>query len=279
MRVDRMEDEMIEKKMTNELTTTTTQLTDTDLVAIRQSGLSATGTVIQEANALVIIDADTYQAADLVLFKIRSARKTVEALIEQEITSIIKPIRKGLDRLYAIQRTMIVDLDTPLETAEKTAKRKMAAFQDEERRRAEEVARKKREEEARLERERQDAVRRQQEAEERAAQLKGAAGRRAAAEAEEARQRQAQIEQERQQVSAAPVAVPIRGAGSRVTLVKTWEITDMILFIAGVLSGEIPETVLQVDKKVMDAYWDTDRGVVLSWSGVGMKEETRVGGR
>ena len=53
----------------------------------------------------------------------------------------------------------------------------------------------------------------------------------------------------------------------------------MSLFIAGVLSGEIPETVLQVNEAVMDAYWKADRGVVLSWSGVGLKEETRVGGR
>ena len=264
--------------MNNELITTT-QLTDTDLVAIRQSGQSATDLVIREANAIVITDQASYTAADLVLFKIRSARKTVAALIEDRVDSIIKPIRTGLDKLYEARRALIADLDTPLETAEKTAKRKMAAFQDEERRRAEETARKKREEEARLERERQDAVRRQQEAEERAAQLKGAAGRRAAAEAEEARQRQAQIEQERQQVSATPVAVPIRGAGSRVTLVKTWEITDMSLFIAGVLSGEIPETVLQVSEVVMNEYWKADRGVVLSWSGVGLKEETRVGGR
>ena len=268
--------------MTNtaNVTTTalTTQLTDTDLVAIRQSGQSATDLVIREANAIVITDQTSYTAADLVLFKIRSARKTVAALIEDRVDSIIKPIRTGLDKLYEARRALIADLDTPLETAEKTAKRKMAAFQDEERRRAEEVARKKREEEARLERERQDAVRRQQEAEARAAQLKGAAGRKAAAEAEEARQRQAQIEQERQQ-AAAPVAVSIRGAGSRVTLVRTWEITDMSLFIAGVLSGEIPETVLQVNEAVMNEYWKADRGVVLSWSGVGMKEETRVGGR
>lgn len=266
--------------MTNMTNVTTTQLTDTDLVAIRQSGLSATDMVIREANAIVITDQTSYTAADLVLFKIRSARKTVAALIEDRVDSIIKPIRTGLDKLYEARRALIADLDTPLETAEKTAKRKMAQFQDEERRRAEETARKKREEEARLERERQDAVRAQREAEELAAISNSIRDRQIAnLAAEEARQRQARIEQERQQVSAAPIAAPVRGAGSRVTLVRTWEITDMSMFIAGVLSGEIPETVLQVDKKVMDAYWDTDRGVVLSWSGVGMKEETRVGGR
>ena len=266
--------------MTNTTNVTTTQLTDTDLVAIRQSGQSATDMVIREANAIVITDQTSYTAADLVLFKIRSARKTVAALIEDRVDSIIKPIRTGLDKLYEARRALIADLDTPLETAEKTAKRKMAAFQDEERRRAEETARKKREEEARLERERQDAVRAQREAEELAAISNSIRDRQIAnLAAEEARQRQARIEQERQQVSAAPVAVPVRGAGSRVTLIKTWEITDMSLFIAGVLSGEIPETVLQVNEAVMDAYWKADRGVVLSWSGVGLKEGTRVGGR
>jgi hypothetical protein len=112
----------------------TPALNSIDVIEIKREGQSAVSTAIEQAHDVIITDIVTYRSADSILSAVRKARKSVAWLIEERVDSIIKPILAGLDRLYDVRRTLIADLDAPLEIAEKDVKRKMATFQEAERR-------------------------------------------------------------------------------------------------------------------------------------------------
>ena len=253
------------------VTAVTAVLPPDTLAVVRATGTDTSATVIAEARAVSVIDARTYQSADLALFKIRSARKTIANMIEEKIDVIIKPIRAGLDKLYEAKRNLIAELDTPLEQAERSVKSKMGAWQEEQRRlrEQEEEQRRQKERELALEQQRQ-----QQEANRLAAQGKLEAAQRAQDAATSAA-----YERERVKEAAPVTPAPVKGAGSKVTVVRRPVVKDMSALLAGIVVGTVPEILVQVREDVMETYWASDRGIVLSWPGVEMVTESKVSGR
>lgn len=264
---------------TNEVTEDTTS---TALAEIRQSGQTEVETAIGAATAVVIADQSGYHNADLILFKIRSARRSVASLIELRLDTIIKPIRAGLDKLYEARRQLLVDLDSPLEKAEKQVKQKMAAWQESERRKREEAERLKREEEDRVRREQERIERERQEAERKASEARTKQQRAEAAERERAlREQQEELERQRQASAAAAPPPPklVKAAGSRVTVVKHWRIKNQQEFIAAIATGSIPFIAVRPHIEVIDAIFKQEPDTVSAWPGVEIYEETRISGR
>lgn len=228
----------------NSKTTTSTNpvvITDEQVAVVRSSGQSQHA-VLAEAQAVTITSPDSYQAADIVLVKIRTARKNVSAIIEEKVGQIIKPIRKGLDQLYAVQRELTRDLDGPLEQAEKTVKARMANWQlDEQKKRFEaEMAR-----------------------------------------VSEPLPDDGSTDSEPMAVPPPmpTVSAPVRAAGSKVIRSKEWKVTDLSAFIKAVAAGSIPEITLQVNNEVMDAYFESSREEMLTWTGCEIVDTVRIAGR
>ena len=261
----------------------TTEVTPTDLAEIRSFGQQNVVSPATEAvTALVISDRSSYESADLILFKIRSARKTVATLIESRVDSIIKPIRAGLDKLYEARRQLLADLDQPLEQAEKQVKHKMSVYQAEERHKREEADRIKREEEDRLRRQQEEIERARLEAERKSEQARTAKARKEAAEREEKlREQQRELERQQEEARNKPTTVPppIKVAGSRVTVVKHWRVKDFKRFAAAVAAGDIPDVALQPDTQAIESLWKADPQMVSAWPGIEVYEETRISGR
>jgi len=265
-------------------TVITEDTTSTALVEIRQAGQTEVQTATGAANAVVITDQSGYQNADLILFKIRSARRSVASLIESRLDTIIKPIRAGLDKLYEARRQLLADLDSPLEKAEKQVKQKMAAWQEAERHKREEAERLKREEEDRVRREQERIERERQEAERKVSEALTKQQRAEAAERERAlREQQEELERQRQETlraaATAPAPKAVKAAGSRVTVVRHWRIGNQQKFITAVAAGTVPSIAVQPNTEAIDMIFKQEPDTVKAWPGVEIYEETRISGR
>jgi hypothetical protein len=239
------------------------QNAETAIVSVQPS----TNAAIAEAHALTIADADSYHAADAVLYRIRSARQVAEGKILVELTDpIIRPARAALDALYDLRTRLTDRLLTPLVTAEVVVKRKMAEWQAAEKRREQAEAEARRVEANRLAREAEAAGRQAEQAN------TAAARQRAREEADLLAAQAAEVRSVRQ-------APALKGAASKVTFRKVWKVTDMTALIAAVVAGDVPEIVLQVNTEVVEEYWKQDRALVSGWAGVSIQEETVVSGR
>lgn len=85
----------------------------------------AAKTYVKTVSEFVIQGPAAYDVMDRYLGEIRAAKKLIDNLFNHPETGLIKPIRVGLDRLYAFQRQLLL----PLNTAEETAKEKMGSYQ------------------------------------------------------------------------------------------------------------------------------------------------------
>lgn len=228
-----------------------------------------TAAVLIEISTLTVASNEDYADADLLLARVRQARK----LVADKTEPIISPIYQGLQALYAFRR----ELDKPLENAEKAVKAKMAGWQESERRRIEAERDAARREELRKQREAAEAQRLAEEA------ARNARTQKQREEAAQAAANAARIAEEA--ASATQVAIEasrekvVTGVASKVTVIKRPVVTDMTRFIAAVVAGEVPEICLMVNEEVMEEYWKQDRGLVSVWPGVSVEEVTRVGGK
>lgn len=121
----------------------------------RTTSIQEVDSVTQLVSLLDVKDQPSYLAADALLSHIKEAMD----LVEEKFRPITKPIRDGLDKLYALRR----EIDTPLKTLETEVKGKMATYQMQERRRIqaeeEENQRRAREEARKLIEEREERLR------------------------------------------------------------------------------------------------------------------------
>lgn len=234
-------------------------MNDAQLVKIRDEGLALASPLQQAITALDVVDAPSYELADALLSRIRLARKRWKERVEP----IIRPIKAGLDALYALNR----DIDTPLANGEAAVKGKMRDYKLLEAQRA-------REEQMAKEREAQ-RLRDEAEAKERAAATARTAKMREAL-TEKARAIAAQAEDvETAPLSAAPVLVE----RSTTRIVRKPTVTDVQAFARGIGAGLIPaECVAVVNKMLVDCYRQ-DPGTVAQWPGVVIVEDVQIVGR
>jgi hypothetical protein len=227
----------------------------------RREVANRTGEITKLLSSLpAITDTSSYQKADELLYKIRALRRYVEV-------ELVNPIKKPLNELKNGVMMLEHFLDDPLDNLQKTVAGRMAVWQTEQKRIREEAERKQREERARLARIEEEARLKLQQ--------------------EKDAKRREELERQAQEAKAArkdlkvtsPVPAQAKAIGSRVTTIRTWEVNDLEKFVAGVIKGEIPAITLAVNEDVMEAYWKQDAGVVSSWPGVKVKEETKVSGR
>lgn len=267
-------------------TQVTQAVIETQIEKTRQEGLVASKGVRSMADTLVIVDPAGYAYADSLLLKVRIAIETVDGKLDP----IIKPIRSGLDQLYALKR----ELHAPLDAAETAIKGKMAAWQLAERKKIQEEERRKQEQEDLL---RRKALAKQQEearlkreaeeAEERAANARSSAAR-AMAE-EEAKQLRRQQESAAQAASkldvradtaaAQQVTAKPKASGSSASDVKKWRVTSLMDVVSAVAEGTVPLSVLAIDQVAMNNYMKTHRNLVETWPGIEVYDDVRIAGR
>lgn len=216
------------------------------LVKARKDGNQMVSPLQLEVDILNIVDAPAYVEADSLLTKIKRARKNWEDRMEP----IIRPIREGLDLLYALNR----DVDRPLGALETQLKDKMKAFK------AKETLQLRAAEEARQREERRLAEIAVEAAE---------AGLRAKTNPmrERLAQKRAEAEQQLAEVQDAPApeAVKIKGGGNARKVLK-WRATNRIQFIRYALDtllafedslgqdGQDLSCLLSIDTVQMDAF-------------------------
>lgn len=266
-------------------------VTDAQIATLKFEALASVHPAVElvERVELSYPDPEAYQMADSLFGHIKLARKKVEGRFEP----LIGPIRKGLDKLYALKR----EADRPLDEAEKSLKLKMAAYKEEERSVLAEIRadeeRKEREaqaesrqlaaEETRLrlesERRQEEARRATSEENRRKAQALAAEAQARAKAAEEASRSADQAVEAQAIRTEMSVPAPVRGAGTTVRTVRRWRVPDIVTVIKAVVSGRVPIGVLMIDKEWVDKYYRDDKGTVESWSGFEGYEDTSVVGR
>jgi hypothetical protein len=263
--------------------------TQTAIARVRPIAAASLSPVVAEAAAIVIRDADSYQGADLFLFRIRQARK--------KIADLITPIKKPINEAKAAVMKLEHELDDPLEAAESTIKQRMAAWQIEDRHRVAEEQRRQQEELNRIEREaaakRMEADRQrlaEAEAARRAQEARTSLARaQAQREAEAARLKTLEAERaarglelQSDTLAAAPAPEVVKAAGSRVVETIKWRLKQpggLAALVEAVYAEEVPMEALTTNDRWIEAEWQKDRGMVGSWAGIEVWKETRVGGR
>lgn len=225
---------------------------------VREEGLALLPPLQSSVQGLAVVDAESYLVADTMLGKIQTARKSWTARMER----IIRPIRSGLDELYAFNR----EVDKPLGQLEDAVKAKMKAFKTEELRqlraaeeaRAAEVERLRREAEAKAERE----------SSARTAQM-----REKLAKARSVLEAQAtEIEQEER-------PEPVQGASSGVRVPKKMRVIDVKEFCAGVADGTIPVVCVTAHVAEINRQYRMQPATVSVWPGCEEYEDLQIVGR
>jgi len=243
-------------------------------LAVRQSVNAKTATVVDEITALTITDRTTYGDADLLLGRIRQAKRQATEIFEEKLGGILKRTYDNLQELYVLRKELT---ETPFANAEAAVKSKMSEWQEQDRRRIEQ------ERQAALAEERRqqaEADRLKRVADQAAASARSASAKRHAEEqAEQARQKQEAADRAREAAIQAEAAKPVTGSFSRTTVKKVPMVTDLGAFLDAIHAGTIPIILVQVNEEVMKEYWKQDRGLVSAWPGVEIVDQTTVGGR
>lgn len=206
---------------------------DEDAEKLRRVTLGLEPTIKAQLTALgTIEDDDGYQIADGLFGRVKAARKSWAAQMED----IIRPIRTGLDKLYTLNRTV----DKPLATLEAEIEREMRAYKLKELERAREEAEQVEQERLRLERE--------------ALKAKSPAKQQAiAAQLEEVEAWQPEV---------------VRGSHSAARPSRKVRITDMKAFCGAVAAGLIPEDCAVAVMPALNRYYKDDPETVEEWPGV-----------
>jgi uncharacterized membrane protein YqiK len=230
----------------------------------RKEGQALMQAIHPEVQELTVRTDDDYLVADAILGRIKKARKTWTDRMEK----VIRPIRQGLDELYALNR----DVDKPLADLEEGVKGKMKAFKLEEARLLREADERKRQEEDRLRREAEEAQRKAEAA--KTPQLRGrleAQATRLVAQAEV--------------VSQQDTPEPIRGTSSTTRPQKRVRIKDLVHFLQGIVDGYVPEDcvnnprVLDAMQPTLNNYFKDDPVGMEAWPGVEVYDDVQIVGR
>lgn len=235
-----------------------------EIASADADALALANPVQLDASHIQVHDAQSYSIADAFLKRIKQARAAVAEKIEDKLG--IKPIREGLDRLYALRREINERADKPLAQAEAHVKKQMGDWQLAERKRIEQ------EEAERLRKAREL----ERQAEETRRQASSTADAKARAEAEE---RAAQLNAESMMLEHAQPEQPTRGRSSAVRFEKVVVVKDFDAFILGVASGDIPNTMVVVDEQAVRAYLAAWPEAVAQWPGVVVEDKAVVAGR
>lgn len=215
-----------------------------------------------EVVSITVDSEETYQDADRVLAKVRSTRKAWNERME----AIIRPIRTGLDHIYALNR----DVDKPMELLESQLKTGMGAYKNAERLRLQAEQAERDAEQQRL----ADEIEEKRLAEENARtapmRAKIAAAREKLQAAQEA-------------IEVTPVAAPVQANYSGARTVKKIRLTDLFKLLLAVIARKVPADVIMVNQVILNSYLKTGPDnlylPVSEWPGVETYEDTQIVGR
>ena len=213
---------------------------------------------------LVVETEDQYHAADEILHRIKVTGKR----LDQPFDEVIKPVRGGLDKVYALRRS----IENPLLDLEVAIKEKMRVYKvnENERLRLVEVER------ARLQRVEEQRVYEEQRAEQNR--------RIAEAATQNDFQKAAEILATPVTVPeiaivAPPLPTPIRAASSSATKVKRVRVVDPDLFIHAVSLGLVPGYLLMIDHTALAHVLRDKPDEVALYPGVEVYEDFTISGR
>jgi hypothetical protein len=234
-----------------------------------QKGLALVNPLVQELGKVQITNELEYQAADVLLGKIRVARKgwgTIWTAIQERV---IKPQRDALEGVYSINR----EVDGPLERGEKFVKSEMALYKDEERKQLEKANR---EREA-------EAERVQQQIEATRAKLATASG-----SVKGVLTRNLGRLDAHQQAVMEQVPMAVQGVNSSTRVVKVLKVSNLLLLAQYLASEEVdpdkdPAAValLQAVEESLQKSGRTqyEKERLAQWPGVSLMDTTQIVGR
>lgn len=233
-----------------------------DLALIRDECDTLIRSITISALTIRVTDQASYTEADSALAKIREAKRLIEPKLEAKIV----PVRAYLDKWYELRRSLTGD-SSDLDTAERTLKSSMGAYQLAERKRAQELQRLRDEETARLSREAEAALAKSSDPE-----SDPIARARAKLQAKKA-------VTQAEEVKVATTVTPTRAPSSTFVPREDWEITDLKAFLKGVVDGIVPIEMVEVHRVKMNAMWKVSKEKVKGWPGVGKVDGGGVRGR
>lgn len=221
--------------------------------AQKEEGLKLITPLQSDVEALTVKTAEDYEEADHLLHRINTVRKTWVERTEK----IIRPIRQGLDELYALNR----EVTKPLDVLEAAVKGHMKAFKLEEQRLIQAAANEAR----RLEEEAQAQLRKAELAA--TPQLKG----RLQTQAARTLQQAIQVEQH------APM--PVMAATSTTRPVKVPGVSNLSKFLKGIADGYIPADCIEIKQGKLNTYYKDDPEGFEAWPGVTVTSDVQIVGR
>ena len=233
------------------------------ILAARVTALTITQEILDLAKDLAVETESQYHSADDILHKIKVAQKR----LDQPFEDVIRPVRQGLDGVYAIRR----EVENPLLDLEKTVKEKMRAFKlaEAERIRKEEAER------ARLLRIEQSRVAEEQLAEQARRIVE-------AAKANDFQKALEILEEEKPEVAvifAAPVQAPVRAASSSSRTIKRWRVTDLDLVIEATRLDMAPTNILQINATKVQEMFKLNPASIDEIPGMETYDDIQIAGR
>lgn len=248
-----------ETKDTKPTSALSVSLTPASAVEAKKEGLEVVTSLTPEVAELTVSNDEEYEQADHFLGRIRGARKKWEERMEK----IIRPIRTGLDELYALNR----EVDKPLGVLESQVKAKMGDYKLIEARRIAEEEEERAAKTAKIVAEAEALAR--------------------AAEAAATPQMTAKLSAKSEHlmtkaraVITTEVSAPVQGANSSSRPQKKWRIKDAKQFFAAVADGTLELECALVNMPVMNRYFkDTPAEEFAAWPGIEVYDDIQIVGR
>jgi hypothetical protein len=212
--------------------------------------------IVAQAKFLQVVDNNSFMLADTLRSQIKKAQKT----IKDRLAVIIRPAYETLQALYTFQKELI----DPLEEADVMITSRMKTYKTEESRRISEENRVFIEKQEALAREREEAERR----------LAEAKNKHVAAHAIKQMQK---VEEKMEAV--APVTAPVAAISSGTRTVKKWRVTNLKELLKAIVSGEIPEDIIQINESAFNAYFradDADKTAIKGWPGIKVYDDVLI---
>jgi hypothetical protein len=231
----------------------------------RKQGLSIASGILARATGMVVASKEEYDAADVVLARLRDKRVHIMSKL---IDPLKKPINEAHDRVMALEHELV----DPLTAAEKILKNKMGLWAQRERRIAQERA-----DAERQERERLEAEQREKQREADRAQAAGKLSR-----AQILRHEATELADQAEEMAAAPpVQAQTQAARSTAVTIKKWRVSDLHAVLQGILNGVTPEGIVQVNAVVVNQYMrgDPSGEVVGGWPGMEVYDDVQIRGK
>lgn len=207
---------------------------------------------------LVVQSDEDYQLADALLGQMNDLRKGWGGIWKRIQEKTIKPIRSGLEELYALDR----HVDKPLEALATGIKAKMTGYQREKLRLQQAEDRRVQMERERLEREAEEKRKKAEQAA--TPQLRG--------------RFEKQAEQLTQQALETYTEEPVTLATGTSSALRREKkvVVDLANLLVGIIEGSIPEWAVEVQHQKILKMWKEDPEAVAKWPGVSIVEDINV---